>query len=178
MQPCFTMFGRLLFAYVISWLYITNNLSLVKTDKSTPKPAKDIFHISSNLAILPEQQCCIWVSTRDIKLRKLNLSTSYRYGLDLQTNRKNSNTIISILLAGEIAINTVPFNLRPIKNEKGLSFCHWNIQWLTDSKFEEIGLSLRSKHKNKFQSEVLILTERDLQQWEYSRFLLQNTWIC
>jgi hypothetical protein len=66
--------------------------------------------------------------TRYIKLRKLNLSTKYRYGLDLQTNRKNSHTIICILLAGDIAINPGPFNLRPIKNEKGLSFCHWNIQ--------------------------------------------------
>jgi hypothetical protein len=93
-----------------------------------------------------------WVATRDIKLRKLNLSTNYRYGLDLQINRKNSHTIICILLAGDIAINPGPFNLRPIKNEKGLSFCHWNIQRLTDSKFEEIVLSLRPpKHENTFQ---------------------------
>jgi hypothetical protein len=114
-----TMFGRLLFVYIISWLYITNNLPLVKTNKSTPKPAKDIFHISSNLAILPEQQCCIWVSTRYIKLRKLNLSTNYRYGLDLQANRKNSHTIICILLAGDTAINPGPFNLVvPLKTRK------------------------------------------------------------
>ena len=87
------------------------------------------------------------------------MSTNNRYGLDLQINRKNSHTIICILLAGDIAINPGPFNLRPTKNEKGLSFCHWNIQRLMDSKFEEIVLSLRSKHESTFQLDVLILTE-------------------
>ena len=37
--------------------------------------------------------------------------------------------------------------------------CPLNIQQLKDSKLEGIGLSLRSKHKNTFQLDVLILTE-------------------
>jgi hypothetical protein len=44
--------------------------------------------INSELTILPEKLCLIWTATRDLKQRKFNLPSIYRYGLDLRINWK------------------------------------------------------------------------------------------
>ena len=66
--------------------------------------------ISSELITLPERLCYVWVSTRDVVLRKYNLpcNSRHRYGLNLQTNRKISHAAILLLLAGDIATNPGP----------------------------------------------------------------------
>ena len=64
-----------------------------------------------------------------------------------------------IILSGDVSPNPGPFDLRASKKVKGISICHWNIQHLTESKFEEISLSLHSHKHSKNKIDVLILTE-------------------
>ena len=64
-----------------------------------------------------------------------------------------------IILSGDISTNPGPFDLRASGKVKGVSICHWNIQHLTESKFEEISLSLRSHQHTPNRIDVLFLTE-------------------
>ena len=53
-----------------------------------------------------------------------------------------------ILLCGDIAVNPGPINFSEIQRQKGLRLCHWNIQRLTDAKFEEISLALNMSDRD------------------------------
>ena len=64
--------------------------------------------VNPELAILPQKLCYIWIATRDFKQRKLNYPLNYRYGLNLQYDRKPSHVFLLILLAGDVAINPGP----------------------------------------------------------------------
>ena len=64
-----------------------------------------------------------------------------------------------IILSGDVSPNPGPFDLQASKIVKVISICHWNIQYLTESKFEEISLSLHSHKHSKKKIDVLILTE-------------------
>ena len=44
--------------------------------------------VNPQLAILPQKLCYIWIATRDFKQRKFNYPLNYRYGLNLQYDRK------------------------------------------------------------------------------------------
>jgi hypothetical protein len=64
--------------------------------------------INPELAILPENLCYVWTATRDCKQRKFNYTPNYRYGLNLQINRKTIHVFLLILLAGDVATNPGP----------------------------------------------------------------------
>ena len=64
-----------------------------------------------------------------------------------------------ILLCGDIAQNPGPIDLQAPQNLKGISFCQWNIQGLTDAKFDEISTSLVTNNNSTNKLDVLILTE-------------------
>ena len=64
--------------------------------------------INPELAILPENLCYIWTATRECKQRKFNYTPNYRYGLNLQINRKTIHVFLLILLAGDVATNPGP----------------------------------------------------------------------
>lgn len=63
-----------------------------------------------------------------------------------------------IVLAGDVSLNPGPVNLTSCSS-KGLSICQWNIQRLTDEKFDEIFQSLTSKSNYENKLDILILTE-------------------
>ena len=70
-----------------------------------------------------------------------------------------------LLLAGDINMNPGPGTY--ISNDafkstncgEGLSICQWNVQCLTDSKFEEISSSLNSVQHSRNKADIVILTE-------------------
>ena len=65
-----------------------------------------------------------------------------------------------ILLCGDIAVNPGPINFSEIQRRRGLRLCHWNIQRLTDTKFEEISLALNTSEQSPEQKlDIFILTE-------------------
>lgn len=66
-----------------------------------------------------------------------------------------------LMLCGDISSNPGPFDLRAsINGTKGILVRQWNIQRLTDSKFEEISLSLIADNNSSIRSvDVLFLTE-------------------
>jgi hypothetical protein len=60
----------------------------------------------------------IWISTRDINIRKCSLSSNCRFGLLFQIKNNNLHILLCILLSGDVAINPDPCNVhlnRPIK---------------------------------------------------------------
>lgn len=63
------------------------------------------------------------------------------------------------LLCGDISVNPGPFNLYASQCRNGLSLCHWNIQRLTEPKFEEISKSLTGEARPDCKLDILILTE-------------------
>lgn len=64
-----------------------------------------------------------------------------------------------VLLAGDISPNPGPNDvLKASGAGNGISFCHWNVQSLTDTKFEEIS-SLLGAQDNRNRANVVILTE-------------------
>ena len=65
----------------------------------------------------------------------------------------------SLLSAGDIAPNPGPFDLRHPNGNKGISICQWNIQRLTDMKFEQILQSLTTDNNTYNKLDILILTE-------------------
>ena len=63
--------------------------------------------INPELAILPAENLrYVRTATRDWKQRKFNYTPEYRYGLNLQINRKTIH--VFILLAGDVATNPGP----------------------------------------------------------------------
>ena len=64
-----------------------------------------------------------------------------------------------VLLAGDISPNPGPSDvLKASGAGNGISFCQWNIQCLTDAKFEEISSWLGAQD-NRNRADVVILTE-------------------
>ena len=66
--------------------------------------------ITSELTNLPENLCCVWTVTRDLQQRKSNYPPNYRYGINLQIDRKLSHIFLLIVLAGDVAINPGPLS--------------------------------------------------------------------
>ncbi|CAB3984752.1 fatty acid amide hydrolase-like [Paramuricea clavata] len=60
------------------------------------------------LAKLPDKLCFIWMSTRDIFLRKSSYPCKHRYGLEFSIKHKSLHLVLCILLAGDIATNPGP----------------------------------------------------------------------
>ena len=89
------------------WLSIRSRPVLLR-----PETKSTLWNIviTSELKSLSERLCCVWTSTRDVILRKYNLSHNYHYGLEFQIKYKNLHLLMCILLAGDIATNPGPFN--------------------------------------------------------------------
>lgn len=85
----------------------------------------------------------------------------YASKLTRSTRMINVGLVAGILLlsAGDIAPNPGPFDLRHPNGNKGISICQWNIQRLTDMKFEQILQSLTIDNNASNKLDILILTE-------------------
>ncbi|CAB4017509.1 Hypothetical predicted protein, partial [Paramuricea clavata] len=81
------------------------------------------------LAILPQKLCYIWIATLDFKQRKFNYPLNYRYGLNLQYDRKSSHVFLLILLAGDVATNRGPVSSHA-KTNYGLKVLYLNARSL------------------------------------------------
>lgn len=64
--------------------------------------------ISSELTILPDKLCFIWMSTRDVFLQKSSYPCKHRYGLVFNIKHKSFHLVLCILLAGDIATYPEP----------------------------------------------------------------------
>ena len=90
---------------------------------------------------------------------------------DCHSNRVRVNKVLQliqigmvakcVLLCRDIALNPGPLNLRVLQRHKGLSLYYWNIQRLTDPKFEEISTILGPDNGNGTDRklDILIFTE-------------------
>jgi hypothetical protein len=65
--------------------------------------------INSELTILQEKQCCIWIS-------KMCMPTKRFHFMDFNINNKKSHVLLCILLSGDIATNPGPTNLPSSSN--------------------------------------------------------------
>ena len=65
-----------------------------------------------------------------------------------------------IIMSGDISTNPGPLDFRCPNNNRGISFCQWNVQRLTDSKFEEISASLSTSQRTSSNGlDILIITK-------------------
>ena len=64
-----------------------------------------------------------------------------------------------ILLSNDVALNPGPIDLRVSSQGRGITIGQWNIQHLTDAKFEQLSLSLNAHKDSANKVDVLILTE-------------------
>jgi hypothetical protein len=94
-------FGRMIICILLLFSILCVSIKTKRVHYTGQILSKDIF-ISSELTALPEKLCYVWVSTRDVVLRKYNLpcNNRHRYGLDLQISRKISHAAILLLLGG------------------------------------------------------------------------------
>ena len=64
-----------------------------------------------------------------------------------------------IFLSNDVALNPGPIDLRVSSQGRGITIGQWNIQHLTDAKFEQLSLSLNAHKDSANKVDVLILTE-------------------
>ena len=78
---------------------------------SDQHPVITIAVIGPGIASLPDKLCSIWCFTEDVRLRRLNLPPSHRYGL--QDNPNHFFVVISaLLLSRDISVNPGPERAR------------------------------------------------------------------
>ena len=100
-----TLFIWLLTSILVIWLFTRSKPQLTVLDDETT--LKRVI-ISSELTKLPDKLCFIWMSTRDIFLRKSSYPCKHRYGLEFSIKHKSLHLVLCILLAGDIATNPGP----------------------------------------------------------------------
>ena len=116
------------------------------------------FYLSKVLSTPPIYKCIEQKVSRSRTVQQMMIQNSTKLARLLKlTNYGLLATYI--ILSGDISTNPGPFDLRASEKVKGISICHWNVQHLTESKFEEISLSLRSHQQAPNKVDVLILTE-------------------
>jgi hypothetical protein len=83
-------FGRMIICILLLFSILCVSIKTKRVHYTGQILSKDIF-ISSELTALPEKLCYVWVSTRDVVLRKYNLpcNNRHRYGLDLQNQSQD-----------------------------------------------------------------------------------------
>ena len=64
-----------------------------------------------------------------------------------------------LILSGDIELNPGPFDLRLSSHGKGLTIGQWNVQHLTDVKFEQLSHSFNASKDSTSKVDILILTE-------------------
>jgi hypothetical protein len=104
-----SLLGQFLFFSAILWLSLKSKSSLIVQNNKRKIPG-NVF-INSELTILPEKQCCIWISTRDVIQRKFSMPTKRFHLTDFNINNKKSHVLLCILLSGDIATNPGLINL-------------------------------------------------------------------
>ena len=93
-----SLLGKFLFFSAILWLSLKSKSSLIVQNNKRKIPG-NVF-IYSELTILPEKQCCIWISTRDVIQRKFSMPTKRFHLMDFNINNKKSHVLLCILLSG------------------------------------------------------------------------------
>lgn len=94
-------------ALTILWIFLHVKL---KQPSIVKENASNNVVINSELTMLPENLCCIWTTTRDVKQRKFNYPRYYLYGLNLNIHCKLLHLFLLILLGGDIATNPGPIS--------------------------------------------------------------------
>ena len=64
-----------------------------------------------------------------------------------------------LFLSNDVALNPGPTDLRVSSQGRGITIGQWNIEHLTDAKFEQLSLSLNAHKDSANKVDVLILTE-------------------
>jgi hypothetical protein len=90
------------------WLSLKSKSSSFVRENKRKLPGN--VSISSELVIMSEKKCCIWISSRDVIQRKFYMPTKRYHLVEFNINRKNSHLLLYMLLSGDIATNPGPAN--------------------------------------------------------------------
>ena len=134
------------------------NRSCAYNESLSSRIAPEYFYLSKSLSKSPNYTSAGQKVSRNIRASRRPIHNSMK----LQRLLKLTNyglLATYIILSGDMSTNPGPFDLRATGKVRGISICHWNIQHLTESKFEEISISLRSRPHTTNKIDVLFLTE-------------------
>ena len=139
---------------ILSMFCMIHNRLCTYNESLSSRIAPEYFHLSKSLSKSPNYTSVGQKVYRNIRAsrRPIHNSTKLQRLLKL-TNYDLLATYI--ILSGDISTNPGPFDLRATGKMRGISICHWNIQHLTESKFEEISISLRSHQHTTNKIDVL-----------------------
>ena len=76
----------------------------------------EIIAVFSNLISIPNRLSFISAGTRDYVLRKYEMSSKYRYGLEFKLKNNYLHLFLLIVLFGEVALNPGPGSTEPVLN--------------------------------------------------------------
>ena len=98
---------------IFLWLALfgTHNIKNMWKSEFVPLaalPTSTSVLIASDLTIISDRLCVLWMSTQDNSLRKSNFPCKHRYGLKFDIQHKKWHLVLLILLAGDIATNPGP----------------------------------------------------------------------
>ena len=144
---------------ILSRFCVILNRSCTYNESLSSRIAPEYFYLSKSLSRSPNYTSVGQKVCRNIiaSRRPIDYSTKLHQLLNL-TNYGLLATCI--IFSGDISTNPGPFDLRATGKVRGISICHWNIQHLTESKFEEISISLRSHQHTTNKIDVLFLLKR------------------
>ncbi len=137
-----SLFGQFLFVSALLWLSLNLKTSWYVQEDKTKLPGN--VCISSELAILPTKQCCIWISTRDVIQRKFYTPTKRYHLMEFKINRKNSHLLLYILLSGDVAMNPGPVT-RNTNIYQPFSVFYQNVRSLKSTYWDQLYNSKESK---------------------------------
>ena len=101
-----SLFRQFLFVSALLWLSLKSKSSSYVQEARRDLPGN--VCISSELALLPTKQCCVWICTRDVIQRKRNMPTKCYHLMAFGINRKNMHLLLFILLSDDVATNAGP----------------------------------------------------------------------
>ena len=101
-----SLFGQFLLVSALLWLSLKSKSSSHVQEARRDLPGN--VCISSELALMPFKQCCVWICTRDVIQSKLNMPTKRYHLMAFGINRKNTHLLLFILLSGDVATNPGP----------------------------------------------------------------------
>lgn len=143
---------------ILSMFCMILNRSCTYNESLSSRIAPEYFYLSKSLTQSPNYTSVGQTVCRNIRALRRPIHNSTKLQRLLKLTNYGLLATYSIL-SGGISTNPGPFDLRATGKVRGISICHWNIQHLTESKFEEISISLRSHQHTTNKIDVLFLTE-------------------
>ena len=142
-------------------IYLLAFLLAVQLSKSRDKRTKN-GNLEA-LAVAKELQQAVWIIYSAGRLKSsLKEPLKMAPALKLMLAVRFFNTTLAanlICLSNDVALNPGPIDLRVSSQGRGVTVGQWNIQHLTETKFEQLSLSLNAHKDSGNKVDLLILTE-------------------